>query len=77
MPEEEQLIRECLDGKIIALSKDQQGTHVIQKVITSFEESKRQFIFDEIYDLFIDLCVNSNGLCVVKKLVQHTNESES
>jgi hypothetical protein len=39
--------------------------------MTSFEENKRQFIFEEIFDHFIDLSKNTNGLCVIKKLVQN------
>jgi hypothetical protein len=38
--------------------------------MSTFEESKRQFIFDEVFDHFIDLAKNTNGLCVVKRLVQ-------
>ena len=41
----------------------------MQKVLSSFEEPKRRFIFDEVYDHFIELAMNTNGLCVVKKLV--------
>lgn len=38
--------------------------------MTSFIESKRQFIFDEVFEHFIELAKNTNGLCVIKKLVQ-------
>ena len=53
---------------------DQQGTHVVQKVLQSqilkFENSA--FIFDEIYENVNDLCINRNGLCVIKILVEKT-----
>ena len=69
LPEEEDYIRSALIGNVIILAKDQQGTHVVQKVLSSFEEGKRVFIFNEVYDNFIELSMDNNGLCVVKKLV--------
>lgn len=44
--------------------------------MTSFEEPKKQFIFEEVYEHFIDLAKNTNGLCVIKKLVQTTVKKE-
>ena len=69
LPEEEDFIRNALIGNVVRLSKDSQGTHVIQKVLSCFEEQKRAFIFEEVFDDFIELAKNNNGLCVIKKLV--------
>jgi hypothetical protein len=55
LPEEEDFIRDALMGNVIKLSKDAQGTHVIQKVMASFPETKRAFIFEEVFDQFIEL----------------------
>lgn len=38
--------------------------------MTSFPEEKTQFIYDEVFTHFIELAKNTNGLCVIKKLVQ-------
>lgn len=70
--EEEDYIKEALTGNIVYLSKNAQGTHVVQKVMGSFSEGKRAFIFKEVFDQFIDLAKDTNGLCVVKKIVQLT-----
>lgn len=70
MPEEVDLITNALYGKIVLLAKDSQGTHVVQRLMQTLEEEKRQFIFDEIFHEFIDLAKNTNGLCVIKKLVE-------
>lgn len=75
LPEEEEFIRNALIGNVLVLSMDAQGTHVVQKVLSSFLESRREFIFEEIYDKFLDLSMNNNGLCVVKKLVQFTTNT--
>jgi hypothetical protein len=42
----------------------------------SFSEAKRAFIFEEVYDQFIDLAKDTNGLCVVKKMVQLSKSPE-
>lgn len=43
----------------------------MQKVLNTFpEETKRQFILDEVYHCLIDLAKDSNGLCVIKRLIQ-------
>ena len=43
----------------------------MQKVLNTFpEETKRQFIFDEVFQSLIDLAKDSNGLCVIKRLIQ-------
>jgi hypothetical protein len=44
--------------------------------MASFPEQKRAFIFEEVFDQFIDLAKNTNGLCVVKKLVQLMKNSD-
>lgn len=33
LPKEEEFIRKALQGKVFLLSKDDQGTHVIRKVL--------------------------------------------
>ena len=53
---------------------DQQGTHVVQKVLQSqiLKNESGAFIFDEIFENVNDLCINRNGLCVIKILVEKT-----
>jgi len=49
---------------------------VVQKVLGSFSDQRRDFIYEEVYDQFIDLAKDSNGLCVVKKIVQITKNPQ-
>jgi hypothetical protein len=43
----------------------------VQKVLCTFsDESKRQFIFNEVFNNFMLVAKNTNGICVVKKLIQ-------
>lgn len=54
-----------------------QGTHVIQILIKCFDEPKRQFVFEEINERFIELSMNNHGLCVVKLIVAKTSIHEN
>lgn len=69
IPEEERILKNCLFGKVFELSVDQQGTHVIQKLLRCGFEKKSGFVLSEINKHFVELCVNRNGLCVVKILI--------
>lgn len=72
--EEYDLIQETLmqDNNICKLSMDNQGQHMIQKIIKTFCEDRRQFIFDEIMNNFEELVTDKQGLCVMKKLIEFT-----
>jgi len=50
MPEEFTLIVRTLKGNIFELSKDPQGNHVVQKILSSFEPEMREFIFEEVLE---------------------------
>ncbi len=49
---------------------------MVQKVLSSFEENRRRFVFEEVYERFLELAMNTNGLCVIKKLVQFTTSAD-
>lgn len=46
---EEKYMFGLLEGNICDLSQDDQGIHVVQKVLECVEEQSRQFLFDEVY----------------------------
>ena len=52
------------------------GTHVIEKILGYFEEEFTKEIIDYIYNNFIDLAYNINGICVVKKLLLMTHKKD-
>lgn len=62
LPEEEKFFEKALTGHVGKLAIDQQGTHIVQKVITSFTEENRQFAFEEITDAFLSVSKTSHGL---------------
>jgi len=62
----EDLIKGILNEEnILKLSFNCNGTHILQKVISCFEEDNRSKINKCILENFSGLCMNANGICVV------------
>jgi hypothetical protein len=65
MRQEEDLIKESVKDHIIDLSIHINGTHVMQKIISSISEENRNHINDTLFQNFNKLIVDANGICVV------------
>lgn len=65
------------NDNICKLSQDKEGHHVIEKIIMTFTEEKRHYIFEEICRNFDKLAKDKQGLCVMKKLIEKTKNVES
>ncbi len=62
----EKLIKEVLiEENIIKLSFNNNGTHILQKIISCFDEENRIKINKCVLGNFSKLCMNANGICVV------------
>lgn len=60
-------IRDILnEDNILKLSFNANGTHILQKIITVFDEEYRTVINKCILANFSNLCMDPNGICVVK-----------
>lgn len=66
LEEEEVIIRKAVEPNILKLSYNSNGTHIIQKIITCFDERSRMFLNDYIIENLCKVCMNANGICVVK-----------
>jgi citrate lyase gamma subunit len=71
IPEEVSIVKESIkdSSDIIKLSIDPNGTHVLQKIISSVKEEKRHEINQTVLDNIDRLVLDPNGVCVVKKFV--------
>jgi hypothetical protein len=71
LDEERIIIADSLQVNILDMCLDPQGTHVIEKIITCFQE----YLIEDYYNIIIDnmliLADNVNGLCVCKKIIIH------
>jgi hypothetical protein len=74
--EEFKLIEETLlqNDNVCLLAKDKEGHHMLEKIITSFTEEKRKYIFNNIIENFKELATDKQGLCVLKKLIEFTKD---
>ena len=52
------------------------GTHILEKILSYFEEEFIREIIDYVYNNFISLSFNINGICLVKKLLLMTHKKE-
>ncbi len=65
MPGEEDLVKDAVKDSILTLSYDINGTHVVQKILSSIDESNREHINKTLIKNFDKLIYDSNGICVV------------
>jgi len=71
---EKVIIVNALKDSVKELCVDPFGSHVIEKLLTCFEEEYINFIYNYIIDNFLDLANNNNGICVVKKILTFTHK---
>ena len=72
---EKNIIINALKDNIKELSFDPFGSHVIEKLLSCFEEEYVGFIYNYIVDNFLELAYNNNGICVVKKILSLTHKT--
>jgi len=72
LKEEEELIKSILnEDNILKLSINSNGTHIIQKIISCFDEINRSKVNKSVIDNFSKFCMNANGICVVCLILYH------
>ena len=64
--EEEQKILNCIKNYEMEMAYDKNATYVLQKIILLFPDNRRLFLNEIILHHFIDLCLDSNGICLIK-----------
>jgi len=73
---DETILEGSIKEHIVVMSFEPNSTHVLQKIIVSIEESKLDYVFYPLYERFIDLALDQNGLCVVKKVISKFKSPE-
>ena len=68
------IIVSAIKDHIKELSVDPFGSHVLEKLLTCFEEEFISFLYDYIYENFLTLANNNNGICIVKKILSLTHK---
>ena len=71
---EKKIIIDSIKNSIKDLCYDTYGTHVLEKIISCFEDEFIEFIFDYVEKNFLNLSSHINGICIVKKILSLTNK---
>ena len=69
LPEEQEKIKKCIEGRIYELAMDKQANFVLQKLILLLNEKGMSLITEEIFNIFHHLIYNSVGIGLLKNLV--------
>lgn len=74
---EEQLILKSIIGQEVSMAFNSNATHVLQKIITTIPEERRQNLNEILFQNLHQLCFDSNGICLVKKMIKETKSQEN
>ncbi|CAE7723361.1 unnamed protein product [Symbiodinium microadriaticum] len=69
LEEEQQLLMNAIKSRVIELSMDPNGTHVVQRLLCCFLPSVTEWIYIAINDRMIEVAHHPYGLCVLKKCI--------
>ena len=73
---EKKIIINAIKDSLIELCYDKFGTHILEKIISCFENEYIEFIFDFVEKNFLLLSNHINGICIVKKIVSYLNKKD-
>ena len=70
---------EYIKGYEMEMSLDKEGTHIIQKIIQTFDEKERQYLTDVLFSQnnVEKLLEDSNGVNVLKRMISFTKEKNN
>ena len=71
---EKMIIISAIKGRFDELIYDPFGCHVLEKLLICFEDEYTMFIYSYIFDNFLHLANNNNGICIIKKILTFTNK---
>ena len=60
---------EILKGKVCECSNDEHANHIIQKFILNIPFPYNNFIYDELYQNFMNVVITKYGCCVIQKCI--------
>ena len=73
---EKKIIYMSLKDSISSFCYNIYGTHVLEKILSYFEDEFIQEIIEFVYNNFINLAYHINGICIVKKLLLMTHKKD-
>ncbi|KAL6450685.1 PUF4 Pumilioy domain family member 4 [Candida maltosa Xu316] len=75
--EEIDLIIQNIRPHIVTLSRDLNGNHVVQKILTKFNNpAQNQFIFDIVNDNLLHIACHRHGCCVLQRCLDYGSQEQ-
>lgn len=74
--EESQLIIDSLSPRIVSLSRDLNGNHVVQKCLQKLRPEENQFIFETASLHCNEIATHRHGCCVLQRCLDHGDYSQ-
>ena len=71
---EKMIIISAIKDRFEELIYDPFGCHVLEKILICFEDEYTMFIYSYIFDNFLYIANNNNGICIIKKILSFTNK---
>ena len=71
---EKNIIISAIKDRFEELIYDPSGCHVLEKILICFEDEYTMFIYSYIFDNFLYLANNNNGICIIKKILTFINK---
>ena len=71
---EKMIVISAIKDRFEELIYDPFGCHVLEKLLICFEDEYVMFIYSYIFDKFLYLANNNNGICIIKKILAFTNK---
>ena len=71
---EKMIIISAIKDRFDELIYDQYGCHVLEKILICFEDDYTMFIYSYIFDHFLYMANNNNGICIIKKILSFVNK---
>ena len=71
---EKMIVISAIKDRFEELIYDPFGCHVLEKLLICFEDEYVMFIYSYIFDKFLYLANNNNGICIIKKILTFTNK---
>jgi hypothetical protein len=72
-PKDQTRVIEIIYPFITELSMNRYGTHVVQKIVSEYDDSVKKKVIKFICSNFVGLSNNQNGVCVIKKYIISMN----
>nr|XP_043626959.1 putative pumilio homolog 8, chloroplastic [Erigeron canadensis] len=72
--QEIELVISALEPGFLALIKDLNGNHVIQRCLQCFSNEDNKFIFEAAANFCVEIATHQHGCCVLQRCISHATE---